>query len=132
MSTRGQNLRERSRRKREEAEQKVVAALLSAAPGGLTVSELVAVTGLSEHCVRSRIYDLRGNGKARVCDYRELRNVNVEAWGLGSAPSLTLEEWIAKRPETDVEREMRADIHRNHACWAAKWKPRRPAEAAWF
>ena len=131
MSTRGQNLRERSRRKREEAEQKVVAALLSAAPGGLTVSELVRITGLSEHCVRSRIYDLRGNGRARVCDYRELRTVNVEAWGLGSAPSLTLEEWMAKRPQTDVEQAMREDIRRNHDCWVKQWKPRR-AEAAWF
>lgn len=132
MSTRGQNLMERNRKLREDAEQKVLAALLAADPGGLTISEIMATTGLSEGGVRKRVQALRGERKVRVCDFRELPNVTVEAWGLGSAPSMTLKEWMSKRAETDVEQAMRADIQRNHACWIAKWKARRDAAAAWF
>lgn len=128
----GPDLLKKNREQREAAEQMVLAALLSASPGGLTISEIMGVTGLSERRARNRIHELHAQNRVRVCDYRELRNVNVEAWGLGSAPSLTLNEWIAKRAETDVEQAMLADIHRNHACWMAKWKARRDAAAAWI
>ena len=131
MSTRGQNLLEKNRKLRDASEQMVLAALLEASPGGLTVSEIMGVTGLSETRARKRVHELFAQNRVRVCDFRELRSVNVEAWGLGSAPSLTLNEWIAKRAETDVELAMREDILRNHKCWAQQWKPRR-AEAAWF
>ncbi|WP_367126159.1 hypothetical protein [Ralstonia sp. CP] len=128
----GPDLLKKNREQREAAEQMVLAALLSASPGGLTISEIMGVTGLSERRARNRIHELRAQNRVRVCDYRELRNVNVEAWGLGSAPSLTLNEWIAKRAETDVEQAMLADIQRNHACWMAKWKAHRDAAAAWI
>ena len=131
MSKRGQNLLKKNCRLRDAAEQMVLAALLEASPGGLTVSEIMGVTGLSETRARKRGHELFAQNRVRVCDFRELRNVNVEAWGLGSAPSLTLDEWIAKRAETDVEQAMCADIRRNHECWMKQWKPRR-AEAAWF
>jgi len=132
MSTRGHNLIERNRRLREDSEQKVMAALLAASPGGLTISELMAITGLSEGGMRKRIQALRGERRARVCDFRELPNVTVEAWGLGSAPSMTLKEWMAKRAETDAEQAMCEDILRNHACWMKKWTARRDAAAAWL
>lgn len=117
---------------REETTAKVLAALLSAGAGGLTIMEMVTLTGLSEGCCRTRVQELRGERKARVCDYRDVRcHAPIEAWGLGSDPSLTVEEW-RKRSDEHAEEEMRADMKRRHACWTAKWKPHRPTEAAWF
>ena len=53
---------------REETTAKVLAALLSAGTGGLTIMEMVTLTGLSESCWRARVQVLHGEGKARVCD----------------------------------------------------------------
>ncbi|WP_104658038.1 hypothetical protein [Ralstonia insidiosa] len=126
------HLAKRASKAREETTAKVLAALLAAGTGGLTVMEMMTLTGLSEGCCRKRVQELRGERKARVCDYRlVVSHAPIEAWGLGSAPSLTVDEW-RKRTDEHAEEEMRADVQRKHACWAAKWKPRRAAEEAWI
>lgn len=126
---RGSHTKERMRKTHEENTAKVLAALLAAGHGGLTTAELMVLTGLSRTCVRLRVQAMHGK-QTRICDYRDIKYSLIEAWGLGNAPDLTKDEW-RRRADADAEEAMRADIERNHACWAAKWKPRR-AEAAWF
>ena len=114
----------------EDNTAKMLAALLAAGPGGLTVAELVVLTGLSRTCVRLRVQAMHGK-QLRICDYRDIKYSLIEAWGLGNSPDLTKDEW-RRRADADAEEAMRSDIARNHACWAAKWKAHRDAAAAWF
>ncbi|ANA34450.1 hypothetical protein KTE26_14175 [Ralstonia mannitolilytica] len=124
------HLAERARRTHDENTAKVLDALLAAGAGGLTTAELMVLTGLSRTCVRLRVQAMHGK-QTRICDYRDIKYSLIEAWGLGNAPDLTKEEW-RRRADADAEEAMCADIQRNHACWAAKWKARRDAAAAWI
>lgn len=124
------HIAERARRLHEENTAKVLNALLAAGDGGLTTTELMVLTGLSRTCVRLRVQAMHGK-QTRICDYRDIKYSLIEAWGLGNAPDLTKEEW-RRRADADAEQAMLADIHRNHACWMAKWKARRDAAAAWI
>lgn len=124
------HIAERARRLHEENTAKVINALLAAGDGGLTTAELMVLTGLSRTCVRLRVQAMHGK-QTRICDYRDIKYSLIEAWGLGNAPDLTKEEW-RRRADADAEQAMLSDIHRNHACWMAKWKARRDAAAAWI
>lgn len=124
------HIAERARRLHEENTAKVLNALLAAGDGGLTAAELMVLTGLSRTCVRLRVQAMHGK-QTRICDYRDIKYSLIEAWGLGNAPDLTKEEW-RRRADADAEQAMLADIHRNHACWMAKWKAHRDAAAAWI
>ncbi|CBJ38286.1 protein of unknown function [Ralstonia solanacearum CMR15] len=123
-------MRERARKTHEENTAKVLNALLAAGTGGLTTAELMVLTGLSRTCVRLRVQAMHGK-QTRICDYRDIKYSLIEAWGLGNAPDLTKEEW-RRSTDADAEEAMHADVARNHACWAAKWRPHRPTEATWI
>ncbi|AQW32693.1 hypothetical protein ACKZDW_04145 (plasmid) [Ralstonia syzygii subsp. celebesensis] len=122
-----QNIVNGSKVRAERNALKVCTALMAAAEKGCTTRELAEWTGLSRYTCLLHLYAMQDRDEAHLGKPRASTHRFIDVWVYGPADAKA----EAQRADPE-EAEMKADIAAAHEQWASKWRPHRPAEAAWI
>ncbi|WP_353627583.1 hypothetical protein ABNQ24_12515 [Ralstonia pseudosolanacearum] len=124
-------LHARNEQKRQFAETAILAAVRAADAEGLTPSEIIRSTKISDRTVRERLQALRERELLHVGLWRVKSNQLTPAYVSGPGEDALAKDYQHLR-DKDAEGEARKEMELKHAKWARNWRPHRPPEAAWI